>query len=643
MIILTSRENPAEEWLVANSDQIQLPNLNAREVEAKTAHLLRQPLEPSLKREIYAKSGGNPLFLEEICHSLANTDNRPGWQTIVTALPANVQALIAARMERLDSGDLQIVRTAAAHGEQISIDLLSEVSGMRVDAATLSRLTALDVMSAVAASDGDGDGGGVRFKHGVARDVVYSMIPPDAQVDLHRSYAARLRDRAGGDPAAEVAISEILAMHYRGAGDVANALDFAEISGDKALAASSLDKAMWHYGAALDLIDETSPDETSLRRWVSIARRWAVPCVYAASSRHLPALERAETLANRLQDWRAAAWARYWVGYLHFVLGQHEKALRNLSAAGDIAAEEGDAGLEAEAMAIRGCVYSATGKRERGEEQMRAAIVEKDRNPGKRGRPPVTSVYTRANLAVLVADQGRFEEADDLIAEALRRVRGYGHEVESSILNFAAACHLMRRNWDVALDYASRSRERSEKVSSPYLMGMSRCIWGYARHRLGGEEASEGLEMLSTAAWSMEKRGMRLYLSFVFGWLSDALSEAGRFEDVEAAYTAAMARARTGEIVGAAMACRASAIVAMEAGRPEEAASRLEMAANFTKRRASPQDSGANLLARARLDRLTGRVSEARDALARADEIFDRPELVRWQTVAHRIRVELGL
>ncbi|MEL6795034.1 MAG: tetratricopeptide repeat protein, partial [Pseudomonadota bacterium] len=348
----------------------------------------------------------------------------------------------------------------------------------------------------------------------------------------------------------EVGIAEILAMHYRGAGDLANAIKFAEISGDKALAASSLDKAMWHYEAALNLIDETSPDEAGLRRWVSIARRWALPCVYAASHRHLPALERAETLANRLRDRPAAAWARYWIGYLHFVLGQHEKALRNLAAASDIATEARDDGLVVEAMAISGCVHSAIGRREEGERRMRAAIAEKDRNPGKRGRPPVTSVYTRANLAVLVADQGRFDEADALIAEALRRVRGYGHEVESSILNFAAATHLMRRNWDVALDFASRSRERSEKVSSPYLMGMSRCIWGYARQRLGGEDAAEGLEMLAAAAWSMEERGMRLYLSFVFGWLSDALSEAGRFEEVGAAFDVAMARAQTGEIVG---------------------------------------------------------------------------------------------
>ena len=60
---------------------------------------------------------------------------------------------------------------------------------------------------------------------------------------------------------------------------------------------------------------------------------------------------------------------------------------------------------------------------------------------------------------------------------------------------------------------------------------------------------------------------MRLYLTFVFGWLADMLAETGRFDEATVAARRALDWAETGESAGASMACRALARVAMAPGR----------------------------------------------------------------------------
>jgi len=632
LLILTSRNVPADEWLVANSHQIVLPNLTAREVVEKAELHINRPIDGRLKQQILAKSSGNPLLLEEVCHAIGNSPFAQDRDGVIAELPANVQALFATRFEQLALEELEIVFAAATHGDQVERELLSKVILRPVSSSAYDRLCEHDVLVMA------GAGKTIRFKHGLARDVAYNMIPDDRRRALHLAYANCLRKGASRED--EYRMAERLAFHYRGGGDIANASDFAELSGDKALKASAHDQAIWHYGVALDLVDQLPSNDTTRRRWISLAARWAIPTTYTPSHEQISLLERAETLAKQIGDLHSVAALRYWIGYSTYVLGENASGLKSLRLARQVADSVGNFQQSTEAKAIEGCALASIANYDEAERMMRDAIETKDRHPHRQNHAPVTSVYTRANLALLIADRGDFEESRKLIEEALYRVRDFEHEVESSILLFSGTINIWRGAWEDALDDARRARERSERVSSPYLMGMSRCIWGYAHWRIHGGVA--GLDTLAKNARWMRDRDMQMYYTFICGWLADAMAESGRSQEAEAAYRLALDRASSGEIAGAAMACRASALCAISEERYDDAAQRLSQAKDFAARRSAMHEVAANHLLSARLHYALNRQGNAIAALETAKAQLARLGLPQRYQMACDVEAELS-
>ena len=631
LLVLTSRNVPADEWLVANSHQIVVPNLTAREVVEKAELLLNRPVDRRLKQQILEKSGGNPLFLEEVCHALGRPQFGRDHGGIIAELPASVQGLFARRVEKLSADELDIVFAAAVHGDQIDPAVLEKVMSRPANAAAYQRLHDIDILIAA------GDGKAIRFKHGLARDVVYNMIPDDKRRALHMAFATHLRTTANEEDLPRIA--ERLTFHYRGGGDLATASGFAELSGDKALDASALDQAFLYYGVALNLLDQLPLNDDIRKRWISIVCRWAVPTIYAPSYDHLPVLERAEALAAQMADRKFSAMIHYWLGYSYYMLGEHDKALDYLRSSRETAEELGNLKHAIEASAIEGCILGSVARYKEAEQKMRLALDAKDRFPGSGRRAPVTSVYTRANLALLLADQGKFDEAEQLMVDALHRVGRFEHEVESSILSFSSAIHVWRGDWKEALAVANRSRERSEKVSSSYLMGFSRCAWGYAHWRLHGGDV--GIQLLSRNTQWMRARSMNMYRSILSGWLAEAMAESGRFKEAEAAYLDTMDRTAAGEIAGGPMACRASALCAISETRLEDAENRLTLAQEFANQRNAEHEIAANHLISARLSHAQRQLDQTRQKIEAAKEIYTRLGLTRRFEMARKVEAKL--
>lgn len=590
LLVLTSRNVPADEWLVTHSHQFVLSSFTEKEVVERAEIMLNRPIDDALRQQIVAKSGGNPLFLDEICHALNASRSDLTHDAVILDLPTNLQSLFASRLERLSEEEVETLFAIAVHGDQVEHLFLTKVLGRTVAPATLERLSQLDILAASSKVS-------IRFKHSLVRDVIYNMIPEDIQQSLHRTYAEILK--AAANTKENDQFVEKLAFHYRSSGQLAEASYFSELSGDKALKASALDRAMRHYGLALDLTEQLPMHEDVRKRWISLTLRWAIPTTYAPSHEQLPTLEKAEVIAKQTGDLPSASALRYWIGYFAYVLGEKHEALQSFQAAKTIADTIGDARQSVEITGIVGCLLASVGRYDEAETAMRKAIEIKNRFRKRRDRAPVTSVYLRANLALVRADRGHFDEAQNLIDDALSRVRGFEHEVESSILLFSGTINIWRGDWKTALENAEKSRERSEKVSSPYLMGMSRCIWGYAHWKL--HRNTRGLDTLVRNARWMRDRGLEMYYSFVCGWLADTLADAGRQDGVRAAYFDAQRRAALNEIAGMAMACRATALIAVTDADFERARACLVEADTIAARRGAKHEFAANRLVRARL------------------------------------------
>ena len=197
---------------------IELEPLGTTESEQLVDALLETtqgPVGEGVRRILLDKTEGNPLFLEETVRMLAENDGRPPAQ-----IPDTVQALIAARIDRLGPQGRTVLQRASVIGRTFwrgAIDRLAhEIED--VDC-VLDDLLARDFVVAEARSTITGEKA-YRFKHVLIREVAYGGLAKASRAEHHLRFADWLQERAGDE------LLEIRAFHL----DQASAL-LAELDG----------------------------------------------------------------------------------------------------------------------------------------------------------------------------------------------------------------------------------------------------------------------------------------------------------------------------------------------------------------------------------------------------------------------------
>ncbi len=122
--------------------QIPLTPLDQTSVAELLGELIGQDpsLEP-LEAAIYAQTGGNPFFVEEVVRTLVETghlEGPRGARKLVTPVerievPSTVQAVLAARIDRLSRRDKRLLELAAVIGKNVPAPLLAKVAELEPD------------------------------------------------------------------------------------------------------------------------------------------------------------------------------------------------------------------------------------------------------------------------------------------------------------------------------------------------------------------------------------------------------------------------------------------------------------------------------------------------------------------------------
>ena len=163
-----------------------------------------------LSDRVAVSAEGNPLFVEELVRMLVD-ERHLGQDESALPMPPTIQAVLAARLDRLDSAELAIVKAAAVIGKSFSDEAALLLAGRRDRSELESHLGAL-VRKQIIEADG-GRFGGRRtfsFKHSLLRDVAYQGILKAQRADFHERYADWL-EREAGERASEY--QEILGHH----------------------------------------------------------------------------------------------------------------------------------------------------------------------------------------------------------------------------------------------------------------------------------------------------------------------------------------------------------------------------------------------------------------------------------------------
>lgn len=163
-----------------------------------------------MKRQIMEGAGGNPLFMEETLRMLVDQGalTREGDRWVVESdsphlgAPETVHAVIAARLDRLDDQDRDVLQRASVVGEVFwwgaVAHLASETGAARVGR-SLQALARRDLIRADPSTFAGEDA--FRFGHLLIRDVAYESLAKRTRADLHASFAEWIEQRSEGSSA----------------------------------------------------------------------------------------------------------------------------------------------------------------------------------------------------------------------------------------------------------------------------------------------------------------------------------------------------------------------------------------------------------------------------------------------------------
>ncbi|HEY7381684.1 MAG TPA: AAA family ATPase [Gaiella sp.] len=258
---------------------VELGPLPAADSEELVDALLRGvTLAPELRPVLLDKTEGNPLFLEETVRMLSEQGERAA-----SRIPDTVQALIAARIDRLSADGKTVLQHGAVVGRvfwrSAVASLLPEVD---VDAA-LEALVNRELVTAEARSTLSGEQA-YRFRHVLIQDVAYAGLTKSARSTLHRAFAAWLRERSVDELVETQAyhLDQAAALHAELDGAVADdlaaeAAAALERAGRRALARES------HRSARRLLLRAVELEPTLSRRFLAARAAWKLRDLPSAS------------------------------------------------------------------------------------------------------------------------------------------------------------------------------------------------------------------------------------------------------------------------------------------------------------------------------------------------------------------------
>lgn len=614
LLLVATRPTDTDPTDIAGTTVIPLAALDD-DAAAQTIAGLLPRIDPFVQDEIRNHAGGNPLFIEELCHSASHepTDRHA---RRVHGGPAWLDSLIQSRIERLPPAQADLVHTAAVIGNLVPAWLLQRLTGLAEDHPTLRALADQDLLFP------DDVPGMLRFKHGIARDVIYAAVGLQRKRALHLAVAEALDEamRLGTSGAAH----EALAYHYGSAGRPALAARHAELAGDRARQASALDRAKRHYRAALDAMDQLPAHERDDRRWLSVAQRFGLACVFDAARSDLEIFRRGAVLAAAFDDAASIAAAEYWLGYIHYALGEARPAAHHCERALASALRADAQPLAVQIRATLGQIRMASAQYDEARRLLDEAIAVK-RLHHRPGRPAIGLAYSLTTQATVLGDLGEFDAAQACFQEALQAAGPGHHEVEASILGLRAAVLLWQGRWAEARAVAAQARLISHRVRSLYALAMNEASGAYAAWMIEGAPAS--LQTIQRSRVWLEAREGQLFASLLHGWWADGLASGGGDTlRLRHALAQALQRSRQGDCLGGAMAARALARHAAVQGDASGADRYLTHAMRLARTRCSAHEIAVTLCAQAQWG---SERAAATDRLASAAEAFERMHM-RW-------------
>jgi predicted ATPase len=331
---ITFRPQPVRSWPPSDRrTELLLQPLAREETEQLVASVARDKvIPPAVLRQLVARSGGVPLFAEEVTKAILESgilaERGDHFEQVGPLsdriVPTTTRDSVMSRIDRLGPSRAT-AQLAAVLGREFRFDVLRTVS--RLDEATLEDHLSRLVAAGLAHQTGAPPQASYMFNHAIIQDAAYESLLRRTRQDFHQRIAEALTQSFP-----EIASSqpELIARHYEGAGLLRQAAQQWEIAGHRALERAANLEAIAHLTRAIGALGD-DPEGEDRGRWeltLQLRLAPALMAIHGWASTHVEvACARARELAEQLHDANALLGALWGLWTVHFVRGELGTAL----------------------------------------------------------------------------------------------------------------------------------------------------------------------------------------------------------------------------------------------------------------------------------------------------------------------------
>jgi tetratricopeptide (TPR) repeat protein len=539
LLLATVRPGYHPRWMDKSyATQIALHPLEPDESRQVVRHVVRDTtLTPVLEQQLLARAEGNPFFLEELAHTVRG--QREGAPAL--AVPDTIQAVLAARVDRLPPAERQLLQAASVLGKDIAVPLLQAIAE-RSEATLQQELAHLQAAEFLYETRLFPEQA-YTFKHALTHEVAYASLPHERRRALHARIVGALEALAGERIAEQV---ERLAHHALRGEVWDKAVAYGRQAGEKAVTRSAYREAVVAFEQALRALSQLP--ETRDTREQAIDLRLALRSALLPSGdleRILAYLREAETLAVALNDPRRLGQILGFLSVYFHNRGVHDQAIGSAQRVLALAMASGDAVLHALANRNLGLAYQAQGDYRRAIDccGQAAAFFDGARPHERFGQATIPAVGARAQLARCHAELGTFAEGRALGDVGLRIAEAADHPMSLVVASWGLGL-LALRHGDLprALLRLERAMGICHEADLPFYF--PRMAWALgAAYTLGGRVADAVTLLMQTME---QTTGTEIVEFQTPCWLSlgEAQMSAGHPEEARALTEAALAHAR---------------------------------------------------------------------------------------------------
>jgi tetratricopeptide (TPR) repeat protein len=488
---------------------------------------------------LIARTAGNPFFLEESVRTLVETGvlvGKSGAYRLAQApagiqVPATVQAVLAARIDRLPPEEKRLLQTAAVIGHEVPLPLLHAIADVPEAALHhgLAHLQAAEFLYETRLFPERE----LMFKHALTHEVAYGSLLQERRRVLH----ARIVEALEALAAERLAEHVDRLAHHAMRGEVWDkALTYSRQAGAKAMARSAHREAAECFERALAALAQLPERRDTLEQAIDL--RFDLRNALQSLNEHariFDCLHAAEPLAERLGDpQRLGRLASFLCFYYFSVIGEHDRAIASGQRALALAATSGAFDVQVIAQTFLGMAYYAVGDFRQGLDCMRRviALLPGELCSARFGLPVLPAAHARAYVAWGLAELGDFVEGASMGEDALRLAEAVAQTASIGVALWCANL-VHRRQGDVhtAIPVLEQALALSQ-TANILLFPISASLLGAAYALVG--RTAEALPLLDQMLERVATGNPMLFPALVLTELSEALLLVGRVDEASA-------------------------------------------------------------------------------------------------------------